>query len=62
MRQELDAGADFSMLQEKLRCGTFCGSCVPEIRRMVIEFAGGALDAFPRNGEKKPEAKKPDAP
>ena len=39
IRQELEAGADFSMLQEKLRCGTFCGSCVPEIRRMVAEHA-----------------------
>ncbi len=39
IRQALDAGADFSMLQEKLRCGTFCGSCVPEIRRMVAEHA-----------------------
>ncbi len=28
----------------------------PEYKRMVIEFAGGALDAFPRTGEKKPEA------
>ncbi|MFN4341092.1 MAG: molybdopterin-dependent oxidoreductase [Azonexus sp.] len=37
IRQELDAGADFAMLQEKLRCGTFCGSCVPDIRRMVAE-------------------------
>ncbi len=37
IRQELTAGADFSMLQEKLRCGTFCGSCVPDIRRMVAE-------------------------
>ena len=27
----------------------------PEIKRMVIEFSGGALDAFPRTGEKKPE-------
>lgn len=28
-------GDDFDALQEKLKCGTSCGSCVPEIRRMV---------------------------
>ena len=28
-------GAGFDALQEKLKCGTSCGSCVPEIRRMV---------------------------
>lgn len=39
IRQELAAGADMPKLQEKLRCGTFCGSCVPEIRRMVAEYA-----------------------
>ena len=39
IRQELEAGADLPKLQEKLRCGTFCGSCVPEIRRMVAEHA-----------------------
>ncbi|WP_295002856.1 nitrate reductase [uncultured Dechloromonas sp.] len=39
IRQELAAGADLPKLQEKLRCGTFCGSCVPDIRRMAAEFA-----------------------
>ena len=39
IRQALAAGADLPELQEKLRCGTFCGSCVPDIRRMVAEFA-----------------------
>ncbi|MDI6750085.1 MAG: molybdopterin-dependent oxidoreductase [Rhodocyclaceae bacterium] len=29
------AGADLATLQEKLKCGTTCGSCVPEIRRML---------------------------
>ncbi|WP_407279800.1 molybdopterin-dependent oxidoreductase [Aromatoleum evansii] len=28
-------GAGFDALQDKLKCGTSCGSCVPEIRRMV---------------------------
>jgi assimilatory nitrate reductase catalytic subunit len=27
-------GADFESLQVKLKCGTQCGSCVPEVRRM----------------------------
>jgi assimilatory nitrate reductase catalytic subunit len=29
------AGADLPALQEKLKCGTFCGSCVPDIKRML---------------------------
>jgi assimilatory nitrate reductase catalytic subunit len=28
-------GDDFEALQAKLKCGTSCGSCVPEIKRMV---------------------------
>lgn len=28
---------DFDALQARLRCGTSCGSCVPEIRRMLAE-------------------------
>jgi assimilatory nitrate reductase catalytic subunit len=39
IRKELEAGADLPKLQEKLRCGTFCGSCVPDIKRMVAEIA-----------------------
>jgi assimilatory nitrate reductase catalytic subunit len=33
--KELAAGADLPQLQQKLKCGTFCGSCVPDIKRMV---------------------------
>ena len=29
------AGADFDTLQRTLKCGTSCGSCVPEVKRMV---------------------------
>lgn len=29
------AGADLSTLQAKLKCGTNCGSCVPELKRLV---------------------------
>jgi assimilatory nitrate reductase catalytic subunit len=37
INQALMAGADFSQLQAKFKCGTFCGSCVPDIKRMVAE-------------------------
>lgn len=30
----LQAGCDISGLQENLKCGTFCGACMPDIRRM----------------------------
>lgn len=39
IKQELAQGADLSKLQETLKCGTFCGSCVPDIKRMVVEHA-----------------------
>jgi assimilatory nitrate reductase catalytic subunit len=35
IRREIAAGADLPVLQEKLKCGTSCGSCVPEIKRML---------------------------
>jgi assimilatory nitrate reductase catalytic subunit len=35
IRQALASGADLSQLQERFKCGTFCGSCLPEIKRMV---------------------------
>jgi assimilatory nitrate reductase catalytic subunit len=28
-------GADFITLQNKLKCGTQCGSCVPELKRLI---------------------------
>jgi assimilatory nitrate reductase catalytic subunit len=31
----LACGDDLGGLQERLKCGTFCGSCVPEIKRLV---------------------------
>ena len=36
----LSEGADFATLQTKLRCGTECGSCVPELRRLVAIGSG----------------------
>ena len=35
IRREIAAGADLASLQEKLKCGTSCGSCVPELKRML---------------------------
>ena len=31
----IQQGADLSALQTRLRCGTECGSCVPELKRML---------------------------
>lgn len=33
------AGHDLAGLQAALKCGTQCGSCVPELRRLVAEAA-----------------------
>lgn len=39
IQAEIKAGADLSLLQSKLKCGTQCGSCVPEIKRMLEKKA-----------------------
>ncbi|MDP3540091.1 MAG: molybdopterin-dependent oxidoreductase [Azonexus sp.] len=39
IREELAQGAKLPQLQEKLKCGTFCGSCVPDVKRLVAEYA-----------------------
>jgi len=33
------AGADFETLQNKLKCGTNCGSCLPELKRLVKTYS-----------------------
>ncbi len=43
-REILDAigrGSDLAFLQSGLRCGTECGSCVPELKRMLAGAIGG---------------------
>jgi assimilatory nitrate reductase catalytic subunit len=35
IRKAVAAGANFARLQRELKCGTNCGSCVPELRRLV---------------------------
>ncbi|MCL5061273.1 MAG: (2Fe-2S)-binding protein, partial [Candidatus Thermoplasmatota archaeon] len=32
---EIAAGADLATLQATLKCGTECGSCVPELKRLL---------------------------
>ena len=39
IRDDAAAGADFATLQNKRKCGTQCGSCVPEIRRLLLSTA-----------------------
>jgi len=39
IRAAVAGGADLATLQETLKCGTSCGSCVPELRRMVAAGA-----------------------
>ncbi len=38
IRRELARGASLEQLQDRLKCGTQCGSCLPELRRMQDEF------------------------
>ncbi|MFZ3018136.1 MAG: molybdopterin-dependent oxidoreductase [Gallionella sp.] len=37
---DLAAGLDLAELQSKRKCGTSCGSCLPELRRMTIQCNG----------------------
>lgn len=37
IKAEIAAGTDLPTLQQNLKCGTFCGSCVPDIKRMLAE-------------------------
>jgi assimilatory nitrate reductase catalytic subunit len=46
----LSAGTDderLARLQETLKCGTNCGSCLPELKRMVRAGAAPALAEAP---------------
>lgn len=38
INEQLAAGADLPTLQETVKCGTFCGACLPEIKRMMAEY------------------------
>ncbi len=41
---ELNKGSTLAALQENLKCGTFCGACVPELKQML---AAGSAQAVP---------------
>ena len=32
---DIEAGATLAVLQDQRKCGTFCGSCLPELRQMI---------------------------
>jgi assimilatory nitrate reductase catalytic subunit len=42
IRADLAAGLDFAALQEKRKCGSNCGSCLPELRRLAAPCLAGA--------------------
>jgi assimilatory nitrate reductase catalytic subunit len=46
IRQALADGARLPQLQEALKCGTFCGSCLPEIKRMVAHQSTAMAAGF----------------
>ena len=39
IRAELEAGLDLAALQARSKCGSNCGSCLPELRRMAAKAA-----------------------
>ena len=39
IREDAAAGLDFAACQAKRKCGTSCGSCVPEVKRIIMETA-----------------------
>jgi assimilatory nitrate reductase catalytic subunit len=39
IQQELENGLDLSAIQNKLKCGTQCGSCLPELKRLAATAA-----------------------
>jgi assimilatory nitrate reductase catalytic subunit len=39
IREDAAAGLDFTACQAKRKCGTSCGSCVPEVKRIIMETA-----------------------
>ena len=39
----LSGGGDVAEAQHKLKCGTGCGSCVPELKRLALKFYSRAI-------------------
>jgi assimilatory nitrate reductase catalytic subunit len=46
--RELGAGATIAEIGRRLKCGTNCGSCIPEIQRVIAETAGAQATAAKR--------------
>ena len=46
IRADLAAGLDLAALQGKSQCGTNCGSCLPELKRLAAQ----AVAAIPAGG------------
>jgi assimilatory nitrate reductase catalytic subunit len=42
IRAAVAGGAQMDELKSRLRCGTECGTCVPELRRLVAEAGAAA--------------------
>ena len=40
---DLATGATLAMVQDKRKCGTFCGSCLPELKQMIASQALGTV-------------------
>lgn len=43
LRTDFSAGLDLDAVTGKRKCGTSCGSCLPEIKRMAGEAAGATM-------------------
>ena len=37
IRAGIERGLDLDGLKQELKCGTSCGSCVPEIKRLLAQ-------------------------
>jgi assimilatory nitrate reductase catalytic subunit len=35
IKAEFAAGGTLASVQDKLKCGTFCGACLPEIKKLT---------------------------
>jgi assimilatory nitrate reductase catalytic subunit len=44
IRQAAEAGGDLEAMQKKTRCGTNCGSCLPEAKRVMAEAVSCRAD------------------
>lgn len=50
----IQSGADLEALKRQLRCGTECGSCVPELKRMLLAEVSSEAQGSPRERGARP--------